>query len=44
MNTLFNNWDHKEVQRLTLPIGKPINDGKLKSNVYGEIYMLVNGV
>ena len=44
MGALFNNWDHKEVQRLTLPIGMPLNDGKLISTSNGTVYLFANGV
>ena len=42
MNWLFNTWDHKEVQRLTLPIGKPLYNGRLVKNANYELYLMAD--
>ena len=40
MNRLFTNWNFKEVQRFTLPIGSPLDNAKLSYTMNGKLWMM----
>ena len=44
MDELFINRDSKEVMRLTLPIGTPLNGGELVQNSNGEMFLFADEV
>ena len=43
MNELFINYEHKEVMRFTLPIGIPLDNGKLIKDYHDSIYLVADG-